>query len=999
MFRPILARRLPAAVSLFAIAAALHPSSALAQEEPVQTAQQAAEDDDEIVVTGTRIRTPQYDFANPVVSIDSDTIQNAGTTNLTSFLTDTPSLVASFDANDASGAEAPIGFIGLNLLNLRNLGTDRTLVLVDGRRHVSAVPGSSSVDVNTIPIDLVERVDILTGGASAIYGADAVTGVVNFVMKQNFEGFKVRAQAGISAQGDAANQFISGIAGHNFAGGRGNIAASLEYAHDDALFVGDRRRLRISPGFGENPADVGDDPNLPDFIPFTDIRYFDSTANGAIDVDLDLVPDFLGNGQPFDHGTYIGSINCIQCSGTPVSTYQGEILPKIDRYVANLFFNFDVTDTLNLYAQGKYARVDASSVGQPTFDFTILTSADNPFLPANVLDSINQVGFGAAIVNRDNLDIGRRGENNRRETWRGVIGLKGGITQDINFDISYVYGQSKATVRQTNTRFNDRFIAAIDAVDQGQFLTGTPNGNIVCRSNLAPIGFSDQPFYNFGGGFFFSDFPELSFTPGLNSGCIPFNLFSEQQAPGAIDWLVTDAVDHSKVTQHVISAAITGDFGDSVRLWSDEIGFAIGAEYRKEKSVSRPDPVNTTGLTFGNALFPEIGDYDVKEAFAELRIPIASDRPFFHELSLTGAARYSDYSTVGSSFTYQVSSTWAPIRDIRFRGTYSKAVRAPNIGELFSPQNQDFRQIEDPCRPDRLGNGTEFRAANCQALLTGLGLSPAQIAAFTGNTSAAVAGTSGGNPNLGEETAKTFTAGVVLRPRFLPGFSASADFYDVKIRDAIAIPLPQEIAELCVDQPSLDNVFCDAITRNPGTVLAAPGVIVDFTRQPQNVADFHTRGIDLAANYRTSLGKVGMMNFRLVGNYLDKLTLIATPGAPTSNERGLEESPRIQINGDVTWEYDNFQLNYGFNYFSKTHRLSEDTRNAQPDFYPAEFMKYNERFTHDIQAAIKVNDRFTFYGGVNNMFNQKPDFGKFFYPVSAVGRFFYFGARVGFPGF
>lgn len=1003
------ARSLTLSVSLVALVLAAQP--ALAQDAPEAEAQgdqevagpqveppAPTEDDEAIVVTGTRIRSTQYDFANPVVAIDDSAIQNAGVTNITSFLSDFPALVGSSGPSDGSGTNAGIGGVGLNLLNLRNLGTQRTLTLIDGRRHVAAVPGSSSVDTNTFPVDLIERVDILTGGASAIYGADAVSGVVNFILKKDFEGIAARAQAGISDKGDGASQFASLTAGTNFAGGRGNIAVAFEYGHDDNFLREQRRRLRPEnfQSLVDNLDDVDDDPNVPDRVFVTDLRYFDSSRIGAIDVDLDFAPDFLGDGSRFDPGTYVGSIFQTGGSGTPVSTYGGELLPTVDRYIANALFNYDLTDNINVYAQGKYARVDSASEGQPTFDFTILVTPDNPFLPANVRAAIDP-DFGAAIVNRDNLDIGRRGEDNRRETYRGVIGATVDFTGNIELDVSYVYGQSDVEVRQTRTRFNDRFLAAIDAVDEGQFRTGTPNGNIVCRSNLTDVSASDQPFYNFGSGFFFGDFDELSFTPGANSGCIPFNLFSEQQRPGAIEFLVTNAVDRSTIKQHVANAAISGDFGEGLALWGGPIGFAVGAEYRKEKSASFPDPVNTTGLTFGNALFPEVGSFDVKEAFGELRVPIVRDRPGFHELTLAGAIRLSDYSTVGGTTTFQVNGVYAPVRDVRFRGTYAQTVRAPNIGELFGPQNQTFLFIDDPCSPTEIGNGTDSRAANCQALLTGLGLSAAQLADFTGDTSASIPGTAGGNRDLTEETAKTITGGVVLQPRFIPGLTLSADFYDVQIEDAVATPSAQVVAELCVDQPTLENVFCAAIDRNSGSNVTAPGVISGFRLGPQNVAEFTTRGIDFSASYRTELpSNLGNLSLGVVGNYLDKLTFIPIPGGEMVNSKGTAGAPKWQVNFDANWEWENYSLTYGFNYFSKTLRFSRQTIEAQPDIAAPEFLKIDAKFTHDIQLAIEVDEKFTFYGGVNNLFDQEPDIGAITAPLSTpVGRFIYFGARVG----
>jgi iron complex outermembrane recepter protein len=1005
-------------LSASAVALAFASTAAYAQPASTEAAQEdqqpgpdtdesgtinTVQEEEDILVSGTRIRTPQYDFANPVVSIDDDAIERSGITNITDFLTDFPALVGSSDSNANSGANAGIGGVGLNLLNLRNLGTQRTLVLVDGRRHVAAVPGSSSIDTNTIPVELIQRVDIVTGGAGAVYGADAVSGAVNFILRRNFEGITVRAQTGISQEGDSNSTFVGVTAGMNFAGGRGNIAASLEYGHDDRFVREQRRRLRPQNFFSFVRNDVGDpndDPNIPDIIPVTDIRYFDSSPISAIDVDFDFAPDFIGSGAPFDPGNYIGSIFTQGGSGTPVSTYGGEILPEIDRYVANVLFSYEFSDALRFIAQGKYARVESASEGQPTFDFTLFVPLDNPFIPANVrqaaINDPNNQGFGL-LLSRDNLDIGRRGEDNIRETYRGVIGLEGDITDTIDFELSYVYGRSDAEIRQTRTRFNDRFFAAIDAVDQGRFLTGTPNGNIVCRSNIAPATLSNQPFYNFFGNPFDFSAQPLSFTPGPNSGCIPFNLFSENQLPGAIDFLLTNAVDRSRIQQHVATAVVSGTFGENIRLWGDPIGFAVGAEYRHEKSESYPDPVNTTGLTFGNALFPEVGEFDVREVFGELRLPIVSGRPFFHELTLNGAVRYADYSTTGGALTYQGGAVWAPIPDIRFRGTYAQAVRAPNIGELFGPQNQTFLFINDPCSPDNINDGSPTRAANCQALFQQLGLSPAQIAAFTGDTSSSIAGVAGGNPDLKEETATTYTAGVILQPRFIPGLTLSADYYDVRIEDAVSTPGLSTVAELCVDAPNINNVFCDAIDRFPGTNTAAPGVVSGFRLLPQNVAQFTTKGIDFSASYRFSPGaNLGNVTLAVVGNYLDELTFIGTPGGDIIDSTGTAGAPEWQVNFDLNWTIDKVSFTYGFNYFSETLRFSRQATEDDPDIVAPEFINFDARFTHDFQVAFNVNDRFRFYGGVNNAFNQEPDVGSTFYPVSAVGRFFYAGIRASF---
>lgn len=955
---------------------------------------------DVIVVSGTRIRnTDQYDFASPIVAIGEEAIQNSGVTNLTDFLTEAPALSGSYNSNDGSGANAGIGGVGLNLLDLRNLGTQRTLTLIDGRRHVAAVPGSASVDLNSIPIDLIERVDIVTGGASAIYGADAVSGVVNFVTKRDFEGYTVRAQSGISEEGDGASTFVSATIGTNFAGGRGNIAANFEYGHDDRLLLSDRSEFGPSfQAFFENQDDLQDDPNVPDNILASDVNYLDSSPISAIDVDFDFLPDFLGDGTPYVPGTFLGGFFESGGSGTPVSTYSGEILPNIDRYIGNLLLSYELTDSVRVFAEGKYARVNSDSFGQPTFDFFIGVPTDNPFIPANInnpdVNAFDPLGI-VLITGRDNLDLGRRGEDNKRETYRGVVGIEADLTAAIRFDASYTYGQSDNTVRQTNTRFNDRFFAALDAVDEGEFLTGTPNGNIVCRSNLTGDATSSNQSVT--GAFFFDDFDELSFTPGPNSGCVPFNLFSNDQNQAALDFINTTAVDVSTIKQHVATAAISGEFGENFALWGNPIGFAIGAEYRKEISESIPDPVNTTGLTFGNALFPERGSFDVYEGFAEVRVPIVQDQPFFYDLTANGAVRVSDYSTIGTTLTYQGGLVYSPIPDFRVRGTYAQAVRAPNIGELFAPSNQTFAFIDDPCAFNARDEGSEFREGNCVALLQGLGLNDEQIAGFTGDAGVSLPGLSTGNPDLNEETAKTFTVGAIFQPTFIPGLILSADYYDIEIEDAIATAGVNTLLELCVDAETLDNEFCDNIDRIPvgdGFDPTDAGLVNGFVLQPQNVAAFSTKGIDFSARYRLPTDSFGVFNFSFVGNHLITLETQGTPGADFVENAGVIGAPEWQVNFDLNWTLDNFNFNYGINYFDETLRYSRRRIEANPDIVAPEYLKIDSKFQHDLQFRWTAEERASFYVGVNNVFDQRPDIGLTFYPVSAVGRFFYAGVRL-----
>lgn len=336
---------------------------------------------------------------------------------------------------------------------------------------------------------------------------------------------------------------------------------------------------------------------------------------------------------------------------------------------------------------------------------------------------------------------------------------------------------------------------------------------------------------------------------------------------------------------------------------------------------------------------------------------------------------------------------YSPVRDILFRGTYSQAVRAPNVTELFAGRAGAFFFITDPCGIDQVGSGSSTRQANCNAALTALGINPATFDPADDPFSpqnASVEGTSGGNRDLKEETAKTWTAGLVLRPRFIPGLNLAFDWYDIKLKDAINTPTANELVNLCYDQPTLDNVYCDSIARSTVT-----GYINEFALSPENVASFDTEGLDVALNYRFApFQNFGSFNLKVNANYLHKLQFIATPGASVDNQRELANRPKYSATGDLTWTKGAVTLNYGINWFSKTRRFTRAVTNANPDRVAPEFIFFKEYWDHQVQAAFDVDNKYNFYLGVNNLLDTKPDVGAIGYPNSAVGRFFYAGVRL-----
>lgn len=1005
-----------AAIAMVATFAAPAAAQDVTNEEgqPVNATGEEVEENATIVVTGSRIALPQYSQPNPIVVATAETIEQSGKVNLTDFLVQSPALIGSQSSGLSAGSNLNNNQeVGVNFLNLRNLGTSRTLVLVDGRRHIAGSPGSAAVDINTIPTDLVERVDILTGGVSAVYGADGVSGVVNFILTDDFDGLRLRGQAGISERGDAGNRYIAATFGKNFLDERANITLAYEYNIQDRFpqtnrlnrgLTGPSYRFVRVPGPTDRPDDCtlanGCPPGagaIPDRVPLNNLRWADSSPGGAIDLDLDFVPDFTGEGGVYDRGVIVGSTT-VGGSGTPVESYFGDNLPYLERHVGNVMAKFEFSPALEIYAQGKYVHSDSLTFAQPTYDFYTYLQPDNAYIA-------QRFGAGAApdgaFFSRDNLDFGIRNYTLERDLWRGVVGARGGLSSNLRYDVSYVYGRSEQTGTNFNDRISDRYFAAIDAV------VNPANGQVTCRINLPGVntieGFTYNGLSPLGLAGTFGSIAPVTFQKGE---CVPLNILgSGSPSQAALDFVTVDHSNFARIQQHVVSGAITGDTGSFFELPGGPVGFALGAEYRKELSYFEPSEISQQFYDLGGGLESGLvldnaparvteGSFDVKEAFAEVSVPLLSDRPFFYDLRFGGAIRFSDYSTIGSTTTWKVDGTWAPIRDIAFRGTYSQAVRAPNISELFEGGSGTYEFIADPCDTARLGEGTSTRVANCTAALNALGIDPTTfepgLDAISPENSS-ILGFQGGNPDLDAEEARTWTAGVVLRPRFLPNFYLSADWYDIKLKDAIQYSTAEDLAELCYDQPTLNNQYCSLITRSP-----INGYIASFNIVPQNVASFETAGLDVALNYRfTPSPSFGTIGVRLVGNYLDKLSFVPSAGAEPENEllSALYPAPRYSANFDLTYESGPLTLNYGINWFSKTRRATEDEVRANPDYYAPEYLFYKEKWEHELYLGWEIDERFEFYGGVNNLFDEEPDVAATAYPVDPTGRYFYVGFK------
>jgi outer membrane receptor protein involved in Fe transport len=990
----------------------------------------AGDELEEIVVTGTRITTGNLGSAVPVMTVDSEYIQLSGETVLTNLLQQSPALIGSVSGEYSGSGGADTGAGGRDTdgtaaLNLRNLGESRTLVLVNGRRHIASRAGTAVVDINTIPTALVERVDVLTGGASAIYGADGVSGVVNFIMKDDFEGMDFRVQANLPDDSGGENYLASATIGTNFADNRGNIALNVEYFRQDFLMNTDRGMI---PGLPEsislNPDDdTGvDDPNLPDRI-FVQHQALPLTSRegvlftGPFDFGF-FVPTYTGDGRVFDQAILLSDQNQIGGDGLPdFNPVTAPLISKQDRYNINLLSHYEFTDRAEAYFEFKYVDSEITSDGAAgSIDDGLAYSFENPFFPTSVprdpfimMDGPDVIGtVNAVVMGRDNFDL-TADITDTRELTRTVLGLRGDLTDNIQYDVSYVYGEVETELLFPHTRIEDRFYAAMDAVvDPG-------SGDIVCRSNLdpatppysfwtedpnvadwwgnaagSPMGysfFSSYDINNFGD----PNHPSTTFTPGPNSGCEPLNLFGfGVQSPEAIAFTHLPTTERRKLTQSVFSAVINGDTESWFSLPAGPLGFALGAEYREEESRQTPDELSVRGATFDPPIAATLGKFDVTEFFGEISIPLLSGRTMFEDLSIGGAVRFSDYSTIGDTTTYRSTLSWSLVESFTLRGSFGRAIRAPNIDELFEPQVNTFFEPDDPCRPQFLGLGSSTRVANCTADLAAAGLALSDLQQASGP----FLGFSGGNPDLIEETSDSFTFGAVFTPISVPGLSISLDFWDIEIEDAILQTSIQNIINSCYDAPDLNNQFCDTLSRSP-----VNGIFTSGQTSAVNIAFFESSGVDLEIVYNTDIAELfgsssslGDARIRLVGTKVDSLSVVPVPDGGADDELGELDTflggaaPKDVVNLDLTWLRNDWSVNYQYTYRSSVLHLEQTDLAQKPDtLFP---FKTKSRDRHDLSAIYQFNDNFEVFGGVNNLTKPSREIG--FIPIDRV---FFIGAR------
>jgi len=949
-------RPLAVGIAIALISAGFHISPALAQEaneaqetredQPTQQTKGQKEKDsgteastlDQVTVTGTRIRREGgVEGPAPMTVLNADQIRASGLTEIADVVNQQPSLAVTQTDQTSNLAGNP----GINALDLRGMGIQRTLVLVDGRRQVPSIPGTSAVDLSALPSSLIERVEIVTGGASALYGADAVTGVSNFILKKNFDGVDASVRYGNSSRGDMRRYSGDVLFGTNFADYRGNFTfyAFGEREPDTVsgqdrpwtaggypLYVPSNGRFGISDG-NRNIY------NSPDAQVILGGTHYALTGDGQLRTPALGPGGYLNAGRLRDQSP-AGLLGGLLTDG---GEYGGRydswylIVPS-DRKAARASLNFDFSDSAKFFANVGYADTDSQAAGRLLSAYgTDVVPADSPFItPEMIAAAGGSIDGGVNFARHFDEETGMGASHYRRKLLQAVIGLEGDfelLSRAWNYSAYYSNGRTREHVRDENVIAYDRWYLGLDS-------TSDTAGNPVCRSTLS--------------------------DPG--NGCVPINPF-KRLTPEQVAYLqYTSDWSTSTMTQQVLSAYVGGGLFD---LPGGELKLVVGGEYRKERNEIGAIPQYNPDSplydpSIGTLAVPLTGKYDVKEVFSEVHVPLLRDKPFAKRLALDMAARASDYSTSGRTVTNKFGLEWAPIDDIGFRGTYGKAVRAPNIGEMFTAMSVGGLWITDPCNTYNLANRTDrtqYTAANCAQL------NPADTTTYWLWRDII----SKGNLDLEPETAKTTTFGVVLRPRFLENLTVTADYYRIDLRGAIDTFPAQTIINKCVDAPTLDNIFCPLVTRD------ADGNLLEVVTQKLNLSKYVTRGVDIGLHYRHDLtqhwgGNAGTISFDMDYGRLFNRDYTLDPDQPdeVTSFAGVFGAPTWKGVTRTSWSNDKAGVAWTLRHFSKMRNGTQITDEQYEKVWAGSV------FYSDFSGWFRLRSGLDLIGGVSNAFDRAP---------------------------
>jgi len=801
---------------------------AFANHAQAQQAAQAPSVAEEIVVTGSRIIRDGYEAPTPTTVLGAEALQQQAAPNVIDFLTTLPSFAGNYTPQ-SSTQNISAGTAGTSSVNLRNLGLTRTLVLVDGQRSVPSTV-SGLVDVNTIPSQLIQRTDIVTGGASAAYGSDAVAGVVNFILDKRYTGVGGEVSGGITDYGDNANFKVSLTAGTPFANERGHFIVSGMVSRQEGILIPDRPWNAEGYGFMTNPAygtGAGQSRSVPQRLLLTQVGPA-TAAKGGIIVSGPLKGIAFGpGGTPygFSYGDLVsgGLMRGGEWKAQDIHIDNGQsIEPRMSMQNFYSRLSYNLSDNVEAYGSWNWYHIKNYSNGYGMEYFGgINVPVTNAYLDPTIFARAQALGLTTLPMGSSNRDMGMIGQDTERWTNRLLAGLNGSfdaMDTGWTWDAYYQKGISRNSERAVNSLIEPNYFKAIDSVRNA-------NGAIVCRVNADTNPANDDP------------------------ACVPYNPFGlGVNSAAALDYVLDNAYRYQKFTQDVFAASVSGD---PFSTWAGPVSVALGAEHRKEKSVGISSALDQAGVFFGGNYRPTFGKYNVTEGFVETVVPLARDQAWAESLDLNAAIRATDYSNAGYVTTWKVGATYTPVSDITFRATRSRDIRAPNIGDLFNAGTVVVNNVID----------------------TTAGPNSGQSVAYTGIIS--------GNPNLTPEKADTTGIGVVLSPSFFEGFQASVDYWNIDVSDAITSITPQNTVDLCAQG---NPQFCQAINNGSPLVHGTSANVI--RRSPFNLAQQITRGLDFEASYALPLATLadawdGSLRIRGLASHYIKNYLNTGLSAPT----------------------------------------------------------------------------------------------------------------------
>lgn len=887
------------------------------------------------MITGSRIARPDLDSPMPVSVISMDDASKLGIVTAWGALIREPSIAPGVGRGNA-GSQGFDG--GTASINLRNMGTARTLTLVNGQRRVSGSARSSAVDLNMIPAGMIERIEVITGGAAAIYGADAVTGAVNVITRKNIQGVELKATQGISQRGDAPSTSISALVGSRFGDDRGGISMGATYVNSKGITTLDRDYANRHLVYQTNPNNTGMNDGIPDSI------IYDNWAAAR----LNRFPTFVHNNKNYvflngsvqqqkidfisTPGEYVAGAGDYYTEGTFPLNAGEQLLSPLKQFAVVAQLDYEISDNIQYNASFDYGytyyngtktyyREDSratwlNGIGGAT------AKLDNPYLPDAMRDFMIDNGLNELRLARIYPEFGIRRDVQKRNSFTFANDLSGSLTDGLKWTGFFQYGQSVNNVSNPGTLRANRWISARDVVADP--ITGDP----MCRDADARA-----------------------------AGCVPYNVFGTD-APTAEQraWMFGTRREHWKNTQSIFGANIVGSL---FSLPHGDVAIALGAEHRIDTLKTREDPLAIPGEFAHSGGVTQHAEIDAKlkvsEIYGEVVVPLLRNLPFAERLEIEGAYRYSDYNLFGGTNAWKIGATWSPMPGISFRGVRSRSVRVPNFGELYEPINSGPSNLDDPCEAHNIAR-SPTREANCRALgITTPGLASQEVSIVT----------RGGNPNLQPETANSLTLGAIIQPRFIPGLDITVDYWDIRIEDVVTQFSGNQVANYCVDLPSIDNIFCGAMTRDPSDPVRA---IATLSTQMINASKLNAQGLDFGINYRHALGN-GMARIGVKGTFLLDKQVEAVPGMPESILKQVTGYSDPRFRGTAYLSYEIGKFNIAWNSQFRGASLHETNVASDEAFITNRVPSY---WNHDLAMGFNISDDYQLMLGVNNLFDATP---------------------------